>query len=163
MIASTRAAVQEHSKTAVEEHFKRFFEKYPQVAGIRWTQYTPYFNDGDPCSFGVGEFLFKLAPEGLTELQMAGIVEGGEDEDDPSYLACYDLVRSSTLSRDKLVVVDGGSYSYTTKELEHPLYQAIRDVVDPLIDDILETAFGDGVKVTATADGIDIEDYTNHH
>ena len=25
----------------------------PAVAGVRWTQYTPYFNDGDPCTFSV--------------------------------------------------------------------------------------------------------------
>lgn len=27
------------------------FEKYPGVKNVRWTQYTPYFNDGDSCEF----------------------------------------------------------------------------------------------------------------
>ena len=27
------------------------FEKYPGVKNVRWTQYTPYFADGDPCEF----------------------------------------------------------------------------------------------------------------
>ncbi|HWJ26014.1 MAG TPA: hypothetical protein VNS32_05695, partial [Flavisolibacter sp.] len=27
------------------------FEKYPGVKNVRWTQYTPYFNDGDACEF----------------------------------------------------------------------------------------------------------------
>ncbi len=25
------------------------------VIGYTWTQYTPYFNDGDSCTFGIGE------------------------------------------------------------------------------------------------------------
>lgn len=29
------------------------FEKHPKVEGFSWRQYTPYFNDGDPCRFGV--------------------------------------------------------------------------------------------------------------
>jgi len=37
------------------EHFKPFFDKYPEVDGITWTQYTPYFNDGEPCVFDVHE------------------------------------------------------------------------------------------------------------
>lgn len=33
--------------------FKEFFERNPEVNVIYWTQYTPYFNDGDPCYFSV--------------------------------------------------------------------------------------------------------------
>jgi hypothetical protein len=29
------------------------FESNPVVESISWTQYTPYFNDGDECTFGV--------------------------------------------------------------------------------------------------------------
>ncbi len=32
---------------------KPLFDKYPDVEDISWTQYTPYFNDGDECVFGV--------------------------------------------------------------------------------------------------------------
>lgn len=27
------------------------FEKYPDLHWFEWKQYTPYFNDGDPCTF----------------------------------------------------------------------------------------------------------------
>jgi hypothetical protein len=29
------------------------FERHPNVRSLTWTQYTPYFNDGDPCVFSV--------------------------------------------------------------------------------------------------------------
>jgi hypothetical protein len=33
------------------EIFAHLFEKYPKVKGYTWNQYTPYFNDGDECTF----------------------------------------------------------------------------------------------------------------
>ncbi len=35
------------------EHYKPLFDKYPEVNGFGWKQYTPYFNDGNECTFGV--------------------------------------------------------------------------------------------------------------
>lgn len=31
--------------------FKSLFDEYEGLNSIGWTQYTPYFNDGDPCVF----------------------------------------------------------------------------------------------------------------
>ncbi len=33
--------------------FEAFFAAHPTVLGVRWRQYTPFFNDGDECVFGV--------------------------------------------------------------------------------------------------------------
>jgi len=38
--------------------FKAFFDTYPQVKTIYWSQYTPYFNDGDECVFSVNDIYF---------------------------------------------------------------------------------------------------------
>lgn len=32
---------------------KPLFEKYPEVKRVSWTQYAPYFNDGEECIFSV--------------------------------------------------------------------------------------------------------------
>ncbi len=40
-------------KKAFEEGCVSIFEKYPSVKSFGWIQYTPYFNDGDECNFGV--------------------------------------------------------------------------------------------------------------
>jgi hypothetical protein len=40
--------------------FKEFFDANPTVKGVRWSQYTPYFNDGDVCRFSVHDFDFKV-------------------------------------------------------------------------------------------------------
>ena len=33
------------------QNFRRIFEKYPELKDISWTAYTPYFNDGDECTY----------------------------------------------------------------------------------------------------------------
>ena len=61
MNAQLESIRQEHLKT-LREKFKSitsaFFEGAPQVQAVVWDQYTPYFNDGEPCEFSVNEPFF---------------------------------------------------------------------------------------------------------
>jgi hypothetical protein len=43
-------------EAAMKEAFKEVFDKHPCIDSVYWTQYTPYFNDGDPCYFRMNEF-----------------------------------------------------------------------------------------------------------
>ena len=58
-IQTARAELREFAKTqgaeAIGAAFKPFFAAFPDAADIRWTQYTPHFNDGDACTFSVHE------------------------------------------------------------------------------------------------------------
>lgn len=38
-------------KEAFEEGCKAIFAEYPRLKSFMWTQYTPYFMDGDECVF----------------------------------------------------------------------------------------------------------------
>ena len=51
-----KAMKEELSKTFQNEFkviFAEIFATYPNVKKVSWTQYTPYFNDGDACVFSV--------------------------------------------------------------------------------------------------------------
>lgn len=50
----------EEGEDALKEVFKEFFDANPKAAAVSWRQYTPYFNDGDPCYFRVGEMSLHL-------------------------------------------------------------------------------------------------------
>lgn len=39
--------------------FKAFFDTHPEVKTIYWSQYTPYFNDGDECVFNVNDVYYS--------------------------------------------------------------------------------------------------------
>lgn len=46
--------MKEKSKELMKEAFRGFFEKYSDVVeNVFWTQYAPYFNDGEECVFSV--------------------------------------------------------------------------------------------------------------
>lgn len=50
-----KANLVEKIKPQFHDIFKPFLEKYPEVKELRFTAYTPYFNDGEPCEYSVGE------------------------------------------------------------------------------------------------------------
>lgn len=58
------------------EYFRAAFEK--GIKAIAWTQYTPYFNDGEPCEFGVGDWSFTSNPK----VASAWLNEAAGDEED---------------------------------------------------------------------------------
>lgn len=47
--------VENEGKKILSGFFSEFFADHPDVHAIKWTQYTPYFMDGDPCVFGLND------------------------------------------------------------------------------------------------------------
>jgi hypothetical protein len=50
-MAEFLAARQAAAKTAFDEVSKSLFDEFPPLESFSWTQYAPYFNDGDECVF----------------------------------------------------------------------------------------------------------------
>ena len=75
--AELQRKFQEQAQGMFKEITKEFFDKNPGITGVVWTQYTPYFNDGDTCEFSVGEPTFTNAPvDELSENVRWGEYEG---------------------------------------------------------------------------------------
>src|SRR5688572_30748584 len=51
--AAYETALREKGQEIIKVAFRDMFEKHPDLISLRWTQYTPYFNDGDACTFSV--------------------------------------------------------------------------------------------------------------
>ena len=76
---SIKTLADEYTKTKQEymlslqakltEEFKNFFQQNPEVKAISWTQYTPHYNDGETCYFGVNEFGVALTDDDADELK----------------------------------------------------------------------------------------------
>lgn len=87
----------EDLKAFGQDLFKPFFEKlfldHPDAQRVRWTQYTPHFNDGDPCVFNVHEAQ-------VSKLSDAEDLTGDEDnwyeswtvKEEPSLASCAQAV-----------------------------------------------------------------------
>lgn len=130
-----------------KETTKEFFDKNPAVTAIMWTQYTPYFNDGDTCEFSVNEPYFTNAKgDQVDDLTRWGEYEG-EDEG----------------------VWSESSWGFKYTKERHPetdfsgVDQAMVNKFSGLIqssdmEDVMKAMFGDHVRVTASREGFDVED-----
>lgn len=50
-IQKVRKEAQDQGRQLIKQEANTLFEKFPDLQYICWTQYTPYFNDGDTCVF----------------------------------------------------------------------------------------------------------------
>src|SRR4051794_30400356 len=61
-VVDARNQMREKAKALVSEGTKAIFEEYGDIVeSFGWTQYTPYFNDGDECVFGVHDLKIMAA------------------------------------------------------------------------------------------------------
>jgi hypothetical protein len=129
------AEVKTISSTVINDMGRSLLEKYPHIKTIFWTQYTPGFNDGDPCEFGVYGPYFTTTP-------WEDVDTGYEDSED-----VYE-------NEELLIRSDGNGNA----ELEADI-KAFGEVFS-MIRDHLESTFGSyGAFVRIHAGGIETEDY----
>lgn len=121
-------------KEAFSEMAKVVFDNNPELKGFRWTQYTPYFNDGDACTFSAGTDYYDI-------LHPADESNGGYEDDewinDPSWWGEYENLQSPLRKADT----------------------EIREFFKTFSDDDFLEMFGDHVQVTVTPEGVEVEDH----
>lgn len=129
---------------------------HPLVEGVRWEQYTPYFNDGDPCVFRIGEAYFRL--QGMSE-------EAGDYEDGWESIGyANDPVAIAALGERRYEYKDGKRRVWFDPEGSEPELAAALQALGSALGsgafkDALLVAFGDHATVTATRDGFNVEYY----
>lgn len=138
-IAKLREELNEKGKQAFGLACKELFAIHPCLKAFRWAQYTPYFNDGEECTFGTHDVYCQMhEPLSKEEMESVGSIYD-EDDDDDQWLSAYG-------------------------EPNHLVKAAIKDaceVRDMLDEDSLREMFGDHVEVTVTADGVETDDYSH--
>lgn len=141
-ISRMKAQLVEDVKNELAPAAKEFFDKYPFVRGIAWTQYTPYFNDGEACEFGVhGAHVFTFHDFPL------------EEYPDLNILSVYDGVEAYVLGANYT-----GRYKpdWTSDEFtkDFTAFMSFKDDAETM-----ETIFGDHVAVWITPEGVQVDEY----
>jgi hypothetical protein len=115
-----------------------------------WTQYTPYFNDGDRCVFGVEEPWFRTTAD----------APGDEDESDDDALG---IRFHPTLAARRY---DAASDEFVSVERDAETVQrwtrcqALADAfASGEFDDVMLDAFGDHARVRVSRSGIVVDEY----
>ncbi|AKF13653.1 hypothetical protein PHIN3_390 [Sinorhizobium phage phiN3] len=80
-IKDAQEAAKRESQAIITSIFKEFFEKHGEhVYAIHWTQYTPYFNDGEECEFGVNEINIAFTEEGYDDREDESRIFGNRED-----------------------------------------------------------------------------------
>jgi hypothetical protein len=62
-VKAMREELSNEFKTQFKTISTEIFSKYPEILKFGWTQYTPYFNDGDACVFHYNDMYVCTDPE----------------------------------------------------------------------------------------------------
>lgn len=141
-----RKSFNAQAKKAFTSSMKDFFIENPEIKIIKWKQFSPYFNDGDECTFRVGMPIFSNAPN-AEDLDGEEYV-GDEDTDEPVWIH--------------------GEDAYG--EQEAPPIQRLHAAMDDFetvqqstaFEELAEAMFGNHVEIVITPEGINVEDYSSH-
>lgn len=150
-IANLKAELVKEVTTAMKPAAEEFFAKYPQVRAIMWTQYTPYFNDGESCEFSVHD------PHVFVVGQTEGCDSGDEiEEDDISDMSPYDGYDNYSLRRAVAGDRDYPDLKWVTQEFIDDFEAFMAFTND---EETMETIFGDHTKVIIAPTGITTVEY----
>lgn len=155
------AKVRNEGEIIVKGVLNELFKRHPELTKLRWRQYTPHFNDGDPCHFGVRdiEIQIKKAPDAPV---MCGWCS--KEIKDRQAKHCSECGKKAPEFDDDGYSEDDWHYcsSYSepkgfSKELNTDVALLGRKFSD--IEDTLELTFGDNAEIIVTADNITVEEY----
>lgn len=152
--AELKELLSKEGKNALVESFQAVFAAVPELETIEWTQYTPHFNDGEPCEFGVHEF------NATFNVPVNDRVHKGYDGP-----GRYDNPRYQIEPRQPGEVFEEIGYGGYGNHTEDPILIRTREAIKPLqalknsCEEVFQAAFGDGYKVHATRNGFDTEYY----
>lgn len=157
LVASFEAqtkAFQTQAQEAFKSISKNLFDLCPELTVVKWTQYTPYFNDGDECTFRVNSATFSNAPD-PENVSTYGEYEGEhyvyEEGEDPE----EDQVRVWLYGEDCY----GDCDHDMPREYAKPFKAFERMLQDDSFEGVLKAMFGNHVKVSITRNGIDVSEY----
>lgn len=65
--SETIKAATKSAADAIKPTLQQFLAEHPRIRALRWEQFAPHFNDGEPCEFSVNSLHAFLFEEGKNE------------------------------------------------------------------------------------------------
>ena len=144
-------------KELIQDVLKSVFDEDPDLASVGWDQYTPYFNDGDPCVFSVNDVGCAWFKDNVTPEERENMLLPDRYWDDEEGFIVEESVgwRDFTLIGSDPQNPDWGlpekcRKSWNTLAEFNKFLQANQDLAQDI--------FGDHVQIRATREGIEVEE-----
>ena len=144
-IYNIKKEVLELSSNIFEDFYKHIFQKYTDLKSFSWSQYTPYFNDGDPTFFIVNRDYISV----------------NEDYVEDSNWYSENLVTNWGTWNNDLKIYEGKVEEVNPNY--NPVLRKVTLEISTFLglfdDDFYLSKFGDHANIRVTKDGVDISDY----
>jgi len=143
-IVKKKGEIQTQALALLKSTLKQLLIDIPEIEAVRWNQYIPGFNDGEPCEFSINAMQIKM--QSVSEKEMKEI----ENETG---------VADGFLSLD--YDIDILQYDDLEKKYGKKLFKHIAKIQDTIysLSDVLESEFGPNTEITVTSKGIEVDDY----
>jgi len=149
---------------------KEIFENNPVFKSFSWTQYTPYFNDGDSCEFSAyTDYVYIDDEDEESDFHNAQIdfkeVKQKEKTIKKLTLEIDELIKKGKkeddweIKRNQNRIEKLNKLSLEDAEKRFNFLKDINDLLASVDQDTLETMFGDHAKVIVSKDEINVEHY----
>lgn len=143
-VKEARDLMQKAARQVVKEGAAEIFTEYGDIVkSFGWTQYTPYFRDGDECVFGINELA----------------ITAQEDEDESVYESEGAF---SGYGNNPRVSRWGGEHNPESFDQRYEdAREACRAIysVFNLDNGLAKDVFGDHVRVIFTLEGVEVEEH----
>lgn len=128
------------------------FKSFPEAKAFAWTQYTPYFNDGDECLFSVNTYnTCVFETEDISEEWVQA------RNDDLGY--AFELYgRTDGYGKDSDYFK---KYYGNIPEWKLAAGVAVNGLIQAIPEGTMRDMFGDHIKVIVTPDDILVEDFAH--
>jgi hypothetical protein len=127
---------------------KNIIRSCEMVDSVRWNQYTPYFNDGEPCYFSVSNLEYKFSDK----FSVGAIDKEGSDVED-EYVYEWHLKEFFNKNKDIL--------NYEALDQAQKACDEMGNIHSHLmsLEDALREEFGDHSQITLSKTGVEINHY----
>ena len=188
LVEGARAQMKSDCRAFIEQAAQELFKIAPEIDHVYWTQYTPFFNDGEPCSFNVHDFYYVLEGEedesylynqkdyfeAQESLEYARMYVTDRNAWFEWYKSRYKLPADATLSgyyyptsieqaQEQVVIIEQQMLKHTWDDVERVerAFESFYKCMQLIPDDIMEAVYGDHVRVTLSRLGTIVDEY--HH
>lgn len=120
-------------------HIRRAFDN--GVKAIKWAQYTPYFNDGEPCEFSIYDHYVTSDPR----IANLWVNNNNYDEDTDDYFDFEEYIPPSARSIERW----GNDHPDQLTREDHGI-----PVNEERFEDALRSAFGDHTEIVITPERV---------
>lgn len=148
-LAAAKREMKKTAKTTFKEQAAVVFTKNPEIVSFSWAQYTPYWNDGDTCTFSAN----TEYPTLTFKAKDGKVVKYDENMGELTEVGTAVMEDDVELAEDQQL--DTEAYDKEYKKYS----KAVINFLQGFEEDDLETMFGDHVEITVTPKKVTVDDY----